>query len=160
MHAAAGGLEIGRLALMEPPLQEGDGTGGPDPLTLELADLVARGLHSEAVERFHASIGVPSEFIAELRSTPDWRRMEEIAPTLVYDCMLSDATTEAVISAVGAPTLVLDSFGSDDQLGGWAESVAERLPSAVHRSLTGEWHSVPESTLAPVLIEFFTAARD
>jgi hypothetical protein len=33
--------------------------------------------------------------------------------------------------------------------------VAQRLPQSTHRSLAGEWHTVPDEVLAPVLIEFF-----
>jgi hypothetical protein len=69
--------------------------------------------------------------------------------------MLSDATTPELLEAVETPTLVLDSLGSSDDLTGWAATVARRLPNATHRSLAGEWHTVPDETLAPVLAEFF-----
>ena len=81
--------------------------------------------------------------------------MESIAHTLVYDCMISDAMTSDVLRAVDVPTLVLDSEGSTDDLTGWAARVAGQLPRGSHRSLAGEWHTVPDGVLAPVLIEFF-----
>ena len=81
--------------------------------------------------------------------------MESVAHTLVYDCMISDATTSALLRSVEVPTLVLDSAGSSDNLTGWAAAVAGQLPAGSHRSLAGEWHTVPDETLAPVLIEFF-----
>jgi hypothetical protein len=81
--------------------------------------------------------------------------MESVAHTLVYDCMISDATTSALLGSVDVPTLVLDSEGSSDNLTGWAATVAGRLPNGSHRSLAGEWHTVPDEILAPVLIEFF-----
>jgi hypothetical protein len=71
--------------------------------------------------------------------------------------MISDATTPAVLGSVEVPTLVLDSEGSSDDLTGWAATVSRRLPRAAHRSLAGEWHSMPDEILAPALVEFFRA---
>jgi hypothetical protein len=51
--------------------------------------------------------------------------------------------------------LVLDSEGSTDDLTGWAAKVAGQLPDATHLSLAGEWHTVSDEVLAPVLVEFF-----
>jgi pimeloyl-ACP methyl ester carboxylesterase len=154
LHAAAHGLSIGRLALLEPPLQD-DGAEPPDSdLTAELAELVASGRNGDAIEHFHRSIGVPAEFVADMRSTPEWAKMEPIAHTLVYDCTISETTTPDLLRSVEAPTLVLDSMGSSDDLTGWAAAVAARLPRGSHRSLAGEWHTVPDETLAPVLVEF------
>ena len=153
MRAAAQGVPIDRLALLEPPLPEED--AGPDPLTGDLAALAAAGRNGEMIERFHRAIGVPDELVAGMSSAPEWAAMEATAPTLVYDCMLSDATTPELLDAVEVPTLVLDSVGSSDDLTGWAATVARRLPDATHRSLAGEWHTVPDETLAPVLVEFF-----
>ena len=153
LHAAAAGLSIRRMALLEPPLQEDD-AARPDPLTVELADLVAAGRNDDAVERFHRAIGVPDEIVDGMRGTAAFEAMSSIAPTLVYDCRLSDATTRDLLRAVAVPTLVLDSEGSDDNLTGWAASVAALLPNGTHRSLPGEWHGVPDETLAPVLIEY------
>ena len=154
VHALAHGLPISRLALLEPPLQDDDAER-PSPLTSELAELVDAGRHGDAVEHFHQSIGVPHEFIASMRSTPEFAKMESVAPTLVYDRMISDATTSILIRSVEVPTLVLDSEGSTDNLTGWAATVARQLPHGSHRSLPGEWHVVPDEVLAAVLDEFF-----
>jgi pimeloyl-ACP methyl ester carboxylesterase len=154
IRAAAHGLPVGRLALLEPPLQDDDAQR-PDPLTNELAELVGDGRSGDAVEHFHRSIGVPPEFIAEMRPTPEWAKMESVAHTLVYDCMISDTTTSSLLRSVAAPTLVIDSAGSTEDLAGWAATVAGQLPNGSHRTLAGEWHAVPDEVLAPVLVEFF-----
>jgi hypothetical protein len=107
------------------------------------------------VERFHRSIGVPAEFVTEMRSTPEWAKMESVAHTLVYDCMISDTTTPSLLSSVDVPTLVLDSEGSTDNLTGWAATVTARLRKGTHRSLPGQWHAVADEILAPALVEFF-----
>jgi hypothetical protein len=131
---------------------------GPRPLTAELAELVGAGRNGEAVEHFHQSIGVPPELIADMRGTPEWAKMESVAHTLVYDCVISDTTTSALLRSVVVPTLVLDSAGSTDNLTGWAASVARQLPNGRHRSLAGEWHGVPDDILASVLVEFVHGA--
>ena len=93
--------------------------------------------------------------IAGMRGTPAWSAMESVAHTLVYDSVLANATTAGLLAGVTAPTLVLDSEGSTDDLTGWAAGVAAKLPGGTHRSLAGEWHGVPDETLAPVLADFF-----
>jgi pimeloyl-ACP methyl ester carboxylesterase len=154
MHAAARGLHIPRLALLEPPLQDAEEPDADDAFTVELVRLVDDGRRSDAVEHFHAGIAVPSEIIEQIRGTPSWAAMESVAHTLVYDCAISAATTPELLERVTTPTLVLDSAGSTGNLSGWAATVARRLPDATHRSLAGEWHGVADDVLAPALVEF------
>ncbi len=158
LHAAAHGLPIKKMALLEPPLQEPG--AAPDPLTEQLAGLVDKGKFSDAVEHFHMSIGVPAEYVEQMRGTEAFEKMSTIAPTLVYDCRISEATNPHLLASVHVPTLVLDSEGSTDNLTGWAASVAGQLPRATHRSLTGQWHSVDSEVLAAALTEFFAESDE
>ena len=87
--------------------------------------------------------------------TPSWSALEAVAHTLVYDCRISDATSLKLVASVTAPTLVLDSEGTSGPLTSWAGDIVNALPNGTHRSLAGEWHGVPDETLAPVLTEFF-----
>jgi pimeloyl-ACP methyl ester carboxylesterase len=154
LHAAAAGLAIPRLALFEPPLEPVESPRGESEFTAELAELVAAGRRREAVTFFHRGIGVPDEIMAEM--TPQvWAALEAVAPTLVYDCRISDAMSLRLVRSVEAPTLVLASQGSGAELTGMAATVAEALPNSLHRSLAGGWHGVPDDLLAPVLAEFF-----
>lgn len=84
IRAAAQGLPVDRLALLEPPLNDeaGDQPAASDPLTKELQELVRAGRNSDAVEHFHRSIGVPAELIAGMVDTPAWTSMESVAHTL------------------------------------------------------------------------------
>jgi pimeloyl-ACP methyl ester carboxylesterase len=154
LHAAAGGLPIPKLALFEPPLEPVEDPAGESEFTAELAKLVAAGRRREAVEFFHRGIGVPEEVMAEM-TPPVWAALEGIAPTLVYDCRISDAMSLRLVRSVKVPTLVLDSQGSGGELTGMAAVVAEALPNSTHRSLAGGWHGLPDDILAPVLAEFF-----
>jgi pimeloyl-ACP methyl ester carboxylesterase len=157
MRAAAHGLQISGLALFEPPLQDEneDAEAQESDFTAELAEVLRGEGKAAAVEYFLVGIGVPPDFVASMRSAPDWPNMEAVAHTLLYDCAISDATTSTTLRSVAVPTLVLDSLASTDDLTGWAAAVAAQLPRASHRSLAGEWHVVPDDTLAPVLAAFF-----
>jgi pimeloyl-ACP methyl ester carboxylesterase len=155
LRAAASGLAIPKLALFEPPVEPIEAPTGETEFPAELAELVAAGRRRDAVEFFHRGIGVPEEVMAQM--TPAvWAALEAVAPTLVYDCRLSDAMSLRLIRTVTAPTLVLDSQGSSDDLTGMSAAVVKALPNGSHRSLAGAWHGVPDEALAPVLIEFFS----
>jgi pimeloyl-ACP methyl ester carboxylesterase len=158
LHAAASGLAIPKLALLEPPIEPRQTATGEPAFTAELAELVAAGRRRDAVEFFNRGIGVPDE-IMEQTTPPVWAALEAIAHTFVYDCMISDATSFELVRSVTAPTLVLNSQGSSDDLTGMGAAVAEALPNGTHRSLAGEWHGVPDDILAPVLTEFLRGSR-
>lgn len=154
LDAAARGLAIPRLALFEPPIEPTEDPVGESDFTAELAELVAGGRRREAVEFFHRGIGVPDEIIDQM-TPPVWAALAAVAPTLVYDCRLSDAMSLQVLRSVTAPTLVLDSQGSSPSITESAATVAAALPDSTHRHLPGDWHGVPGEVLAPALTEFF-----
>ncbi len=155
LHAAAAGRPIRRLALLEPPIEPAADRGADAAFTAELAALVAAGSGEGAVEHYLAGVGVPDEILGEMRGTPSWEAMVAVAPTLVYDSLLSEATTGAVLAAVRTPTLLLDSAGSSDDLTGMVAAAAALLPAATHRSLPGEWHGVSDDVLAAAIAEYF-----
>lgn len=156
LHAAAGGAPVEGMVLLEPPLQQG-AKAGPDPLTGELAALVQAGRHDDAVTHFHAAIGVPQEMVDEMRGSAAWAKMVGIAPTLVHDCMLSDAMGPDICRAVTAPVLVLDSEGSSDDLTSSSAQAARLIPNARYKSLPGEWHTVAPDLIAAEIRRFFGA---
>jgi pimeloyl-ACP methyl ester carboxylesterase len=151
LHAAAAGVPIEKLVLMEPPIGTDDDPAD-SAFTAEMAELVAAGRRREAVERFLAGVGLPAEMLAEM--APMMPALDAVAHTIVYDCLISEATTTELLAKVSTPTLVIDSQGSSDDLTGWAASVAAALPDARHRSLPGGWHGVPVEVLAPVVAGF------
>ena len=153
LRAAARGVPIVKMALLEPPLPEPD--SDPDPLTGELSSLLADGRFADAVEHFHRSIGVPDEYLDQMRGSPTFHKMVRVARTLVYDCRISDSTTLDLLAMVTVPSLILDSAGSTDDLAGWAADVASIVPGAIHRSLPGSWHTVDDEILATTLLEYF-----
>ncbi len=164
LHAAAGGLPVTRLAVLEPPFDDehGDDGGGSGraaqaAFTAELAALVAEGRRDAAVERFVTGIGVPDDVVAQLRGTPSWTAMEQVAHTLVYDSIVSEATSKRLLASVRVPALVLHSTGSDERLSTMAAAVAAAMPGGSCRGLPGEWHGVDDEVLAPALAAFLKA---
>lgn len=151
LQAAASGAPISKLALFEPPLGSEEG----DEKTLaEFEALIAAGRRADTVNLFLDQIGVPAEVrtgVTEL--------IEPVAHTLPYDWRIGLTTTYDHVRSVQAPTLVIDSEGSSDNLTGWAANIAKELPNGAHRSLQGEWHNVPIEDLAPVVTDFFTPPR-
>ena len=155
LHAAMAGLPIPRMALLEPPIERDEDRSAQRLFTTELTNLVAAGQPERAVEFYLTGIGVPDEIVESMRGSASWSAMESVAPTLVYDSLISEATSFDLLASVTVPTLVLDSEGSSDDLIGMAATVAGRLPNGFHGSLAGEWHGVSDRGLAPVLIDFF-----
>jgi pimeloyl-ACP methyl ester carboxylesterase len=155
MFAAARGLPISRLTALEPPLELDRDAMQPDPLELEIADLVAAGRGGDAVEHFNRSIGVPEEYLVGMRDAPFWPALEALAHTLVYDATITRSMSRAILATIPTPTLVINSAATDDRLRGWARDAAATMPNASHRELPGEWHGVANDVLAPALKEFF-----
>lgn len=151
LQAAASGAPVPRLAVFEPPLGSDD--EGDPSFTSQLAGLIEEDRRAEAVEFFYEGIGVPPEVLAGMAQS-DRQAIESVAHTLVYDCLISEATTAETLQWITAPALVIDSIDSSGALTGWAEAVARELPNGSHISLPGEWHHVPDEDIARVLVEF------
>jgi pimeloyl-ACP methyl ester carboxylesterase len=157
VQAAAHGLSIRKLGLLEPPIALEADSEEQRTFTDELSELLTAGRRGEAVEYYLAGIGVPAEILDDMHGSDAWTAMEAVAPTLLYDCMISEATPYELLASVTTPTLVIDSEGSSDDLTGMAATVARGMPNALHRSLPGEWHGVRDDLLSRTLIEFFLA---
>jgi alpha-beta hydrolase superfamily lysophospholipase len=154
LWAAADGLPIRKLALLEPPL-----AFEPEPesedLGAEVAELVAAGRRGDAVLHFNRSIGVPEEMLAGMRDAPWWPAMEALAHTLVYDTRISGGFSVDRLGSIPMPALIVDSTASDERLHRWAAAAARALPNGVHRTLEGEWHGVAAEILGPVMRDFY-----
>ncbi len=154
LHAAAAGLPIPRLAVLEPPLRD-DGGSGTSEFTAQLAALADSGSPADLVTYFNEGIGVPPEVLDQMRGTAAWAAMESVAATLVYDGVVGDESTPALLAGVTQPTLVLDSLGSSDDLTGMAATVARGLLDGLHVSLPGAWHGPEPAALTHALLDFF-----
>jgi pimeloyl-ACP methyl ester carboxylesterase len=104
---------------------------------------------------------VPRVFVALMRLMPAWSRMKATAHTLPYDAtVMGDSQRGKPLpedrwASVTVPTLVVGGGKSPAWLRNAVGALAERLPSARHRTLEGQTHLVKPKVLAPVLTEFF-----
>ncbi|TDD65275.1 alpha/beta hydrolase [Jiangella aurantiaca] len=157
LRAAAAGLPIRTVALLEPPFIVG--RPADEEFTGRLRELIGRGERGAAVEFFNRAVGVPDEWIEQLRAHPAWPGLEALAPTLLYDAELTATMTAELLAEVHTPVLVLSSSGSDDYLRGAARDVASRLPAGEHRELPGGWHGIDDTELAAQLTGWFVTGR-
>jgi pimeloyl-ACP methyl ester carboxylesterase len=168
LRAAAGGLNIDKLALYEPPFMVDDSHAlPPADFATRLDQLTAAERRSEAVKYFMTKgMGVPRVVVALMRVTPFWSKLKAVAHTLPYDwAVMGDTMGGRPLAAsewasVRQPTLVLSGEKSPAQLRKAAQALAEVLPSAEHRPLRRQSHNVSMKALAPVLAEFFAGTDD
>ena len=159
LEAAARGLAITRLAVYEPPyVMTEELSAARVALAAAVGQLISAGRRSDAVERFLTSAtDLRPDVVAMLRASRRWPPMEALADTLPYDFAVMDggAIPAARLARISVPTLFLDGAASP----GWArESVraaASMVPGARHVSIERQDHTVHESIIAPLLVNYF-----
>jgi len=162
LYAVAGGLapKIKKLAIWEPPfILEGSGRQAPKDYQQRLTSLMAEGRRGDMVELFFVeAVGMPAEFVAQMRQAPWWSMQEAMAPTLIQNAeIMGDFSlpTERV-AKVMTPTLVIDG-AETPWLSYAAQTVADILPNAKRRTISGQPHNVAPEAMAPVLEEYFSS---
>jgi pimeloyl-ACP methyl ester carboxylesterase len=135
----------------------------PSDYVPHLQALVAAGRRGDAVAYFmRAAVGVPEEYIAQMRSQPMWPGLEKIAHTIAYDGMVMGDKMAGKPFAPGAwataemPILLINGGAGEPFMGRSADALAQILPNAQRLTMPDQTHAVEPSALAPVLIDFFT----
>lgn len=152
LYAAATGVAIDRLVVLEPPLGPLPGVGD---LEERLTALVAAGQGAEAIRTFHEFQGMPAEVIDQLAPMRD--ALAPAAGTVRYDTAMADAVTDDLLAAVDVPVLVLSSQASPPLLTDFAERVGAGVSQGEHRSLPGDWHGVETALLVEQVRAFCRA---
>lgn len=129
---------------------------------MRLRELLDAGRRGDAVALFLTNVGMPEQAVAGMRGSPGWPVLESIAPTLAYDDELlgGGSVPRQLAEAITVPTVVLTGEAGPQALQQAAKVTADAIPAAELRVLSGQTHDVAPDALAPVLIEFFGAARD
>ena len=147
--AARAGLDISRLALLEPPLMA-------DADSAELVAEFERRLAADgpaATHRWYDTeiVGVPEEILEQLPLGA-----EDLAntPAIVHDLHFLPGLDAADLATVAQPTLIVASDQTDPVIYQSAESLQRELPSCSYRMLPGEWHGVDPQTLTAAIAEF------
>jgi pimeloyl-ACP methyl ester carboxylesterase len=160
LEAAAHGLapRMKKLAMWEPPYIVDDSRPpAPRDYQEQLIELLSEGRRGDMVELFFTkAVGLPMEFVAQMRQAPFWSAQESFAHTLIYNAMImGDFSLPAKrIATVNVPILVIDG-GETPWLTHAAQAVADTLPNAQRHTLKGQPHNVAPEAIAPVLMEFF-----
>ena len=161
LKAAASGLAMSRLALYEPPFLVDDGyPQRAQEISVRLTELLSSGHRGDAVELYQTEmVGIPAEIVAQLRQAPFRPALENIAHTLIYEATIlgNMSVLAEQLPSITVPTFVISGENSQARIRSAAQTLADALPNAQHRSLEGQTHDIVPAVLAPVLEEFFAS---
>lgn len=153
------GSKVKKLAIYEAPYNDDDEARQAwKGFRQALQQALAENRRTDAVELFMQLMGVPAEGLEEMHHYPMWPMWESIAPTIAYDAAaLGEEAAVPVEKAadVQVPALIMNGDASYPFMQASAETLANTLPNAQHRTLEGQTHEVAVEALAPVLVEFF-----
>ncbi len=155
---------ITKLALYEAPFVV-DETGQPitPALLASLKEALAQNQRSKAVKLFMKQVGTPGFMLVIMPLFPMWSKLTAVAHTLPYDISAIVAygagkpLPTTLGSSIKGPTLVMDGGKSPTWMRHAMQGLAQTLPNANYRTLSGQNHMVKAESLAPVLVEFFSA---
>jgi hypothetical protein len=149
---------VTKLAVLEPPFNNDDEASKKEfrDFTDHLAELLASDRRGDAVAFFLADM-LPPDVLAGMKGSPEWKLMEDVAPTLAYENeVLGDgAVPTDAAKAATMPALVLDGDESPEFKHAAADTLAAAMPHAERRTLEGQATLIPPEVFAPVLKEFF-----
>jgi pimeloyl-ACP methyl ester carboxylesterase len=155
--ATLGNARVTKLALFQPPYgSTHEEKRAFDVYAKQTNELLESNKHGEAVASFLADM-LPAEVLEEMHQSPDWSKLETLAPTLAYDnAVLGDSLVPAEIAKrITLPTLLLRDAAFDfvrDAM----NVLAKAIPQASQQVLEGQEHGVTAESLAPVLEKFFS----
>jgi len=163
LEAANYGVKIRKMALYEAPYIIDDSRKPlPDKYFETLSNLIKDKKNGKAIEYFFkAGIGLPSFVVLLMRLMPAWKKMKQLAPTLIYDNkILGDTGSGKPFSKekwknATMSALVISGSKSDKWSQNSMKHLATVLPNAKHYTLIGQTHIVNPKVLAAVLINFF-----
>lgn len=160
MRAAAslGESRVEKLALWEPPFNDAGEVSRKEfaTFTRRIRDLLDAGADDDAV-RFFLSDMVPPDVLEDMRESPEWKLMVDVAPTLAYDnVVMGDGAVPVEAARMASmPTLVLAGDESPEFKRLAADQLAAEMPRAVRMTVGGETTLVRPEVLAPILGGFF-----
>ena len=151
---------IRKLALYEAPCILDEHGPATTVQWSRIDEAVAAGQRGAAVAWFLRGVGVPRVFIALMRLSPMWPKLEAMAHTLPYDSVLVGEVQRGRAlpgerwRAVAAPTLVMAGGKSPEWMQRGNRALAAALPDARYRAVQGQSHVVKPNVHAPALVEF------
>lgn len=159
--------KVTKIVLYEPPFVIDDSRPRvPENYVEHVTQLVEADRRGDAVEYFMTeAVGVPAEFVTQMKNAPMWADMEALAHTLAYDGSVVEGTQTGKPLPSGrwdkvtSPALVLSGGNSEAYFQAAGRALANLLPEAQHRLVEGQDHGavvMAPDALAPVLTAFLT----
>lgn len=158
LAAAAGGLNITRMVLYEPPYMVDDGGHHP-PADSEdqLKALITADRRGDAVKFFMRDmVGVPSFFVFLMGLMPIFKKLKAVAHTLPYDAAIMGNWEPPVkqIASIKIPVLISSGGKSPVTLRHAVQQIAGILPNSELKTFKGQDHNISMKIFAPVVIDF------
>ena len=162
LQAASRGLAFTRLAVWEPPYFI---PGARPALPAGYRDrqwaLREQGRGDDMLELFFTeAIGMPADTVAGMKAAPFWDALAATATCLAYDAdMVADfSMPQEQLKSVTVPTLVIDGT-TMPWISAACQVLADVLPVVTRATLDGQAHNVDPAVIAPLIKDFFQAAR-
>jgi pimeloyl-ACP methyl ester carboxylesterase len=152
---------VKRLALYEAPVIVDDSRSTTGDQWARIGEAIAAQRLGAAVRYFLQMVGVPRLFIALMRWSPAWPKLQSIARTLPYDCAIvqdyqrGQPLPASRWASVRVPTLVMDGGKSPRWMRRGNRALALALPNAHYRTLDGQTHMLKPKAHVSTLVEFF-----
>ena len=153
---------IRKLALYEAPCIVDDGGPATAVQWNRIDEAIAAHRRGAAVACFLRGVGVPRVFVALLRLSPMWSKLEAMAHTLPYDAALvRDVQRGRALPAerwrsVTVPALVMAGGKSPEWMQRGNRALSAALPNARYHTLEGQSHVLKPKVHAPALVEFLS----
>ncbi len=150
--AAAHGVPMGRLLLLEPPLV-------PDLDTSVRVEAERRlGLDRAAARRwFDVDVtGIPAEIRAQF--APPTEADLANAPAMLHELTFLPGTSADRFSPLRTPTLVMVSDHTAPVLLDSARRLGQAIPGALLRELPGGWHGVDDGLVVATIRDYLAAS--
>lgn len=161
--ALALGDRVNKLAVYEPPYNsDEEAQRSWREYRAKLDAILAEGRKGDAVEHFMMLVGATPEDLREVRQYPMWPMWEAVAPTLAYDAAAigeSGAVPVKRAARLTIPVLIVVGSNTYPFMHETADKLADAIPNAQRRTLSGQTHDVQADALAPVLVDFFTGEQ-
>jgi pimeloyl-ACP methyl ester carboxylesterase len=152
--AAAHGLAISRLLLLEPPLIQDPGLG-----PLEEASRRLSRDRADARRWFDEEVtGIPAEILATFPPLTEHDLAN--APAMLHELTFLPGTTAAQFASLRQPTLLMASDHTAAFLTRCVEELGAAIPHAAVRILPGQWHGIDDETLVRAIREFLAGRED
>jgi pimeloyl-ACP methyl ester carboxylesterase len=155
---------VTRLFVYEAPFITDDSRHLAPGYAEKMGALVRSGNNAGALKHFmRTGVNVPAFAVFMMQFMPFWKKLKQIAPTLIYDTALTAPLQASRPIPLGLwanlrqPAMIVGGTKSDTWMRNAQKAIAAALPNARHRELEGENHMVKPTSIAPMIKEFFAA---